>query len=670
MLIIISNQFNNGNNLYINKYNITSDKWIIMTASNPPSKYIINLEREIKYNKIVVIGNNKTIDSNWDIFANSNKLIYLSKKDQKKLGYNILKFLNDDSYYRKNIGYLFAIQHGAKEIYEIDENLQFSSDSLSFVNVNNSYIIYGKENNNKMINPYTHFGEPNIWPRGFVYKDINKVIYNKTFYYSHYSKIKLKPMIYQGLINGIPDVDSIFILTNIKINKSLDIHFSNNYPLLYLPGNYVPINSKNTKYSYEIFPFLMLPITTNKFISDIIRGYILEAFAFRYNGLIVYHNNNVYNKNYILNDSNIFEEKEILLYSNKILDIIKSNENKNYNSKKLLFKIINELISNKFLEKRELYIYKAFLKDLKKVGYIYTSEFIENNKNNIEKNLNIIPELIYYIPTNQKLLRGKNDKYILMKHSYSNNVYNDILLIINYNIPGFLKLNKYLEELYNKYFPNIAYIYPDNIENNNSNIISCKNTDNGCFSYKCIKYIYKKFPNYRGYLFTNDDNYMKPWELENLDFSIPWFYIYSAQRLRSGHPFFKRCNKIFSICDKNIKYKQNYIQFFGYYKLYIGLSDLYYIPNNYITNFIELAQKMYERRVFLECAVPSIFAILSAPKYHSIYIRALWNFERKKVIKVLYDEFQQMFIHPIKFSNYKNKEKVNKYNFFINAIDF
>jgi len=43
-----------------------------------------------------------------------------------------------------------------------------------------------------------------------------------------------------------------------------------------------------------------------------------------------------------LNNSNILEEKEILLYSNKILDIIKSNDYKSYNSKKLLFKIINE----------------------------------------------------------------------------------------------------------------------------------------------------------------------------------------------------------------------------------------------------------------------------------------------------------------------------------------
>ena len=102
IIIIISNHLNNKNGLYINGYNITSEKWIIMTASNQPTNDIINLERKINQEKIVVIGNNMTIDSNWDIFKNSKKLIYLSINAQKKLNYNILKFLNDDSYYRKN----------------------------------------------------------------------------------------------------------------------------------------------------------------------------------------------------------------------------------------------------------------------------------------------------------------------------------------------------------------------------------------------------------------------------------------------------------------------------------------------------------------------------------------------------------------------------------------
>ena len=58
--------------IYNDTYNINSKRWIVMTAINPPSDSIINLEKQLKKWKIVVIGNIKTIDSNWDIFKNSN----------------------------------------------------------------------------------------------------------------------------------------------------------------------------------------------------------------------------------------------------------------------------------------------------------------------------------------------------------------------------------------------------------------------------------------------------------------------------------------------------------------------------------------------------------------------------------------------------------------------
>ena len=44
--------------------------------------------------------------------------------------------------------------------------------------------------------------------------------------------------------------------------------------------------------------------------------------------------------------------------------------------------------------------------------------------------------------------------------------------------------------------------------------------------------------------------------------------------------------------------------------------------------------------------------------------------DRYSTIEILHDEFQQIFIHPIKFSYSINKEEVNKYNYFINAFDF
>ena len=675
LLIAINSIINHpifiGNNSYIDYSNNSSDRWIVMNAFNPPSESIINLEKNINNWKIVVIGNSKTEDSYWNIFIRSRKLIYLSIEEQNKLGYKILKFLKNDSYCRKNIGYLYAIQHGAKEIYEIEENLNFGNLNFLSVNINNTYVCYGQNlNEQKMINPYTHFCESNIWPRGFLIKDIQND-YNKSIYYTNINQIKLKPLVYQGLINKIPDLDSLFLLTSGKTKENLNILFSQNVPLLYLPGNYVPINSKNTKYLYEIFPFLMLLETVDESISDIIRGYILERFVFGYGGMIIFHNSDIYNENFISDNSKLSKEKYLFFNLNKILEIIKSNNYSFENPKELIFQILSELIKNNFIRNEDKTIYKAFLHDLSKIGYNFSIEFSSKIKKNLKEYSNINSKLSYYIPTNLNILKGNNQLKMIL-HSSCNKIYEDILLIINYNIPGYLKLNKYIEELYKKNFPNIVYIYPVEMQNEKptSNIIICPESHKGFYSYGCIEKVYKKYPSFKGYFFINDDLYIKVWEFQFYDFSVPWFYQFAPEGINSHWDNYHLCIHLNNMYNSNSEWKRNITNFFGVYKIIYGIADLYYIPQNYINRFIELGREMINSKIFLECAVQAIFAIISAPKYHIIYLRALWNDERKRSINVLHDEFKQISIHPIKFSNDIQKEAVRMYNYFINAKDF
>ena len=639
-ILIISNfiKFNNNEekleikNEYNNKYNIFSDKWIIMNAINPPSDLIKYLEENITNWKIAVLGNIKTPNCDWFYFNNSNNLIYLSLQEQKNLGYNIIEYMDDNSYKRNNIGYLFAIQHGAKEIYEIDENLNIFVENPNFLDYNNSdsYVCYGIQNESKMINPYVYFGETNIWPRGFFIKDIMND-YNKTFYYAYNTQVKLKPLIYQDLINEFPDVDSFFLMTKDKNKENMNITFLSKFPLLYLPGNYVPINSKNTKFLYEIFPFLMLPMTINESISDIIRGYIIERFVYGFGGTIVYNNTNIFKRNNFFDNNKLFEEKKILMHLDKILEIIKSNNYKENNPKKLLFHILDKLIKKDFLKKEEKLLYKTFFNDLSKIGYKYSIDFCSSINNNYMDYLNISSELIFYIPPNPNILKGYN-RFKIFSHSSYDKVYNDVLLIINYNIGGFLKLNEYLEGLYKKNFPNIVYLYPSNIGDKSSNIIECTESYVGYYSYKCIDKVYKKFPNYKGYLLINDDNYMKVWELENLDFDIPWLYPYEAGGIIRGWCFYGLCYKLFNIAKNNTEWKKNMTNFFGMFNIFNGFADLYYIPNYYVPGFTELLSKMYESRIFLECAVLASFAIISAPKYQLMHIRPLWTKERERAL--------------------------------------
>lgn len=178
-----------------------------------------------------------------------------------------------------------------------------------------------------MINPYSYFGINNIWPKGFRIKDLGKDFNNKLFSLTS-NQISLNPIIYQNLINGNPDLDSIFILTRVNKNYRFNINFTEKNPLLYLPGNYVPINSKNTKYMYDIFPFLALPTTINSEISDIIRGYIMQRYAWGLNGTVIFVPSDSYKNQSFINKSDfIKEEKSLYFKLDELINILNHKSN-------------------------------------------------------------------------------------------------------------------------------------------------------------------------------------------------------------------------------------------------------------------------------------------------------------------------------------------------------
>ena len=106
---------------------LTSDKWVVVTSINAPTPSIHKLTELPEPWKIVVIGDKKSKNEEWNIFEGSNKLVFLSVENQLKLNYKTTKYIPFNSYTRKNLGYLYAIEHGAKEIYETDDDNIFTT---------------------------------------------------------------------------------------------------------------------------------------------------------------------------------------------------------------------------------------------------------------------------------------------------------------------------------------------------------------------------------------------------------------------------------------------------------------------------------------------------------------------------------------------------------------
>ena len=99
------------------------------------------------------------------------------------------------------------------------------------------------------MNIYSHFGRPDIWPRGFPLEDID--VRRPVAYLPEYASIPepargvLAPpmLVQQGLADLDPDVDAIFRLTQVQELKQA--RFCKRSPSLRLsPGTFSPFNSQ------------------------------------------------------------------------------------------------------------------------------------------------------------------------------------------------------------------------------------------------------------------------------------------------------------------------------------------------------------------------------------------------------------------------------------------
>ena len=647
-----------------------STKWIVITTINPPNENLEHLINITKSWKIVIIGDIKTNNESWAIFKNSNRIIYLSLEDQEKLNYNITKYIPYNSYCRKNIGYLFAIQHGAREIYETDDNIYMTDENFLSLNISD-YTFYAENNNSEMVNPYSFYGKSTLWPRGYRLKDLDKNSDTK-FYRLLSKRTQLNHLIFQGIINIDPDVDSIFWQSRALNEKSTNETFCVSGNLMYLPGNFVPINSKNTKYYYDIFPSLALPTTVSKRVCDIWRGYLMQRYAWIYNGSVLFSPANAEHKRNLSNNNislDFIEERDLYFKLDFLLNNLNIDADLTLdNPKKFIIILIEILVYNGILKKNDLDIYRAFIDDLDSFGYIYNLNFDNKIEKNEKKLLNFYSELkFYYARENKILLQNNNEKNIkVFRHKDPKIKYDDILLIINYNFEFLSKLNDYLFKLYNEYFPHIIFIYPGEVENNKT-YVSCPESFKGYYSYYCIKRVYELYPNKKGYLFLMDDDFLKVWELENFDFNIPWLYHFFIKTDLFHKKSYKNTKLIL---DMNLDWKRKYRKFLGSDIIAYAVSDIYYIPQQDISKFCSMATKFYEKRVFLEAAVPTIMGIMLKPRYQIIQFLGLWGDGREEPIQYLRNAYKQVTVHPIKFSNAEYKEEVLKYIFIMKAEEY
>lgn len=325
-------------------------QWIIVTTINYPTEAIKKLTSQKDW-RVVIVADKKT-PKDWYC----ENCDFLSVEKQSSLGYEIFKHLPWNHYSRKNIGYLYAIEHGAKVIYETDDDniIKTSLDYLPELSDINVF-----HNNNFCVNPYAYFGQPTVWPRGYPLEYILKKMHKSI-------KTRLTQIsIQQGIVDNDPDVDAIFRLTRGEL-----LTFTDQAPIALSCGTMCPFNSQNTFFHYSAFWGLLIPITTSFRVCDIWRGYVTQRLLWDIGGNLCFTKATAIqerNEHDLLKD--FIDEQDLYYKAGKLVRYLiewKSN-------KKTLFERMIELhealIEAGYYKPEELNLVKAWVSDLQRIGY-------------------------------------------------------------------------------------------------------------------------------------------------------------------------------------------------------------------------------------------------------------------------------------------------------------
>ncbi len=319
-------------------------KFIIITTINKKTKGIEEFLKKEGWN-VILVGDKKSKT----IYSDGN-LTFLSVEDQKNLGYPLVEKTPYNHYARKNIGYLYAIKHGADVIYDTDDdNLPYDYWKMEDFTCNRNIVTPAK-----YLNIYQYFTTRKVWPRGFPLDEILP-----QYKYQVRENISVNIGVWQGLADIEPDVDAIYRLT---LNKQLRFK---NKPSVYLEKRvYCPFNSQNTFWRKETFPLLYLPTTTSFRFTDILRGYIAQRLMWEGNLHLGFTKATVYQERNGHDFMKDFEQ-EIECYMNikKLVHILETVE-LGGNIAENLYNIYLELVKSRIVKKKEMEILRRWINEV------------------------------------------------------------------------------------------------------------------------------------------------------------------------------------------------------------------------------------------------------------------------------------------------------------------
>ncbi|XP_047330348.1 probable glycosyltransferase STELLO1 [Impatiens glandulifera] len=600
--------------------NFHSENWIVVSVSNHPTDSLRNLLK-IKGWQVLAIGNSKT-PPDWNLKGT----IFLSLEQQVKLGYRVIDYLPYDSYVRKSVGYLFAIQHGAIKIFDADDRgdvidndigKHFDVELIGKDARQDVILQYSHENPNRtVVNPYIHFGQRSVWPRGLPLENVGEI--SREEYYTEV--LGGKQYIQQGTSNGLPDVDSVFYFTRKSGLEPFDIRFDDHAPKVALPqGIMVPVNSFNTLYHSSAFWGLMLPVSVSTMASDILRGYFGQRLLWEVGGFVVVYPPTVHRHDRI-EGYPFSEEKDLHVNVGRLIKFLLEWRSKELRLFEKILELSYAMAEEGFWTDKDVKFTAAWLQDLLAVRYrqprLLSTHFDRGERAYIGfgDRKGFVPQKIPSVHLGVEEIGTVNYEIgnLIQWRKYFGNV----VLVMFCNGPVERTALEW-RLLYGRIFKTVVILS----EKKNVDLV----VEEGHLDhlYKQIPSLVKRFTSAEGFLFLQDDTVLNYWNLLQTDKSKLWITDKAHKSWTHVKPegnsdwFGKQLemvNKVISSMPVHfqVKYKESMSNENN--QLELCSSEIFYIPRRFITDFNNLVDLVGDLDIHQKVAIPLFFTAMDLPQ--------------------------------------------------------
>lgn len=351
------------------------ERWIVVTTIFQPSPATRKLGEMTRQGWCYVVVADANGPSDYDDVEG---VIYLTVQRQRALHYRILDHIPWKHFGRKNVGYMFAIAHGARVIYDTDDDNRLKELNIPILGLDRelqeapvavSWPV-DERFSAHMFNPYPSFQPTcgHTWPRGFPLDFVQGR--GVESWPMARATLERPPAVQQFLADVDPDLDAIYRLTRKLPCTFQGVPSGTPEVLAFPPHVFTPYNAQATVHLYESFWGLLLPVTVHGRVSDIWRAYLTEKLLWDLDQHVAFHPPHVVHDRVAhdyLKDFN--SESDLYNRATAMVNFLAHWRSDKPTIVERLEQLWSEFYARGFVELGDLQLAQAWIRDLLAAGY-------------------------------------------------------------------------------------------------------------------------------------------------------------------------------------------------------------------------------------------------------------------------------------------------------------